>query len=184
MNNWRVSYGIDAHPSDDSILYGSDYYNAKIYKFTLNASRNGISSTVSKGTRRNKSSTSSNLFIYYPGGIHVDTTNNRVILSDLNKSAVQFFDLDLDWIKELGGSLATRMTGAHEAIQAIVSDPALKSTVNFGFGYWSSEWRGPAKWFTGWNNSRDRAKPCTRNNCLRVKVNEQGADKILKLLKV
>ena len=183
VNNWRVSYGIDAHPSDDSILYGSDYYNAKIYKFTLNASRNGISSTVRKGTRRNKSSTSSNLFIYYPGGIHVDTTNNRVILSDLNKSAVQFFDLDLDWIKELGGSLATRMTGAHEAIQAIVSDPALKSTVNFGFGYWSSEWRGPAKWFTGWNARQDRARPCTRNNCLRVKVNEQGADKIYKIVK-
>ena len=83
----------------------------------------------------------------------------------------------------MGGSLATRMTGAHEAIQAIVSDPALKSTVNFGFGYWSSEWRGPAKWFTGWNNRQDKAKPCTKNNCLRVKVNEQGADKIYRIVK-
>ena len=181
--NWRTSYGIDTHPSDDAVIYGSDYFNAKIYKFTLNSSRDGVSSTVSKGVRRNKPSSASNLFIYYPGGIHVDTTNNRVILSDLNKSAVQFFDLDLGWIKELGGSLATRMTGAHEAIQAIVSDPALKSTVNFGFGYWSSEWRGGSQWFTGWNNKRDRARPCTKNNCLRVKVNEEGADKIYRVVK-
>ena len=183
INNWRTSYGIDTHPSDDAVIYGSDYWNAKIYKYTLNSNRNGISSTVSKGTRRNKPSTASKTFIFYPGGVHVDKTNNRVILSDLNKSSVQFFDLNLGWIKELGGSLATRMTGAHEAIQAIVSDPALKSTVNFGFGYWSSEWRHPKKWFSSWNNSRDQSKPCTNNNCLKVKIDAQGADKIFKVVK-
>ena len=75
------------------------------------------------------------------------------------------------------------MTGAHEAIQAIVSDPALKSTVNFGFGYWSSEWRHPKKWFSSWNNSRDQSKPCTNNNCLKVKIDAQGADKIFKVVK-
>ena len=183
INNWRTSYGIDTHPSDDAVIYGSDYWNAKIYKYTLNSNRNGISSTVSKGTRRNKPSTASKTFIFYPGGVHVDKTNNRVILSDLNKSSVQFFDLNLGWIKELGGSLATRMTGAHEAIQAIVSDPALKSTDNFGFGYWSSEWRHPPKWFSSWNNSRDQSKPCTNNNCLKVKIDAQGADKIFKVVK-
>ena len=183
IKNWRTAYGMDTHPSDDSVIYGSDYWNAKIYKYTLNSSRNGISSTVSKGIRKNKPSTASKTHIFYPGGVHVDKTNNRVILSDLNKSAVQFFDLNLGWIKELGGSLATRMTGAHEAIQAIVSDPALKSTVNFGFGYWSSEWRHPKQWFAGWNNPKDRSRPCTRNNCLRVKINEQGADKIYKIVK-
>ena len=183
INRWRVAYGLATHPSDDSVIYGADWGNSKIYKYTLNASKSGISSTVSKGVRRNKQSSATNTFIYYPGGVHVDTTNNRVILADLNKSAVQFFDLNLGWIKELGGSLATRMTGAHEAIQAIVSDPALKATVNFGFGYWSSEWRGKQKWFTNWNVRQDKGVPCTKNNCLRVKVDEQGANKIYRLVK-
>ena len=63
----------------------------KFINIHLNASRNGISSTVSKGVQEEINFIQHLiLFIYYPGGIHVDTTNNRVILSDLNKSAVQF----------------------------------------------------------------------------------------------
>ncbi len=56
--------------------------------------------------------------------------------ADRVKGSIQFFDLNLGFIKELGGSLGTRMSGAHEAIQAIVSDPALKAGVNYGFGWW------------------------------------------------
>ena len=33
INNWRTSYGIDSHPSDDAVIYGSDYWNAKICFF-------------------------------------------------------------------------------------------------------------------------------------------------------
>ena len=75
------------------------------------------------------------------------------------------------------------MTGAHEAIQAIVSDPALKSTVNFGLDIGPQNGDIPKKWFSSWNNSRDQSKPCTNNNCLKVKIDAQGADKIFKVVK-
>ena len=75
------------------------------------------------------------------------------------------------------------MTGAHEAIQAITSDPALKAGVNFGFGWWSSQWKGGSKWFTGWNTRKDQGNPCTSNNCLKVKVNKEGAEKTWKVVK-
>ena len=35
---------------------------------------------------------------------------------------------------------STRMAGAHEAIKSIVTDSSLISSVNFGFGYWSSSY--------------------------------------------
>ena len=181
--NWRYSYGIVAHPTDDSIIYGTSLYEHKIFRYTMNAARTSFSSTSSKGTRRNKSSTASNTYIYYPYGLSVDSTNSRIAMADRSKSSVQFFDLNLGWIKELGGSLGTRMTGAHEAIQAIVSDPSLKAGVNFGFGWWSSQWRGGTTWFSGWNHGRDQARPCTTNNCLKVQVNEQGADKTHRFVK-
>ena len=181
--NWRYSYGLVAHPTDDSIIYGTSLYEHKIFKYTMNAGRTSFSSTSSKGTRRNKSSTASNTYIYYPYGLSVDSTNSRIAMADRSKSSVQFFDLNLGWIKELGGSLGTRMTGAHEAIQAIVSDPSLKAGVNFGFGWWSSQWRGGTTWFKNWNHGKDQARPCTTNNCLKVQVNEQGADKTHRFVK-
>ena len=181
--NWRYSYGIVAHPTDDSIIYGTSLYEHKIFRYTMNAARTSFSSTSSKGTRRNKSSTASNTYIYYPYGLSVDSTNSRIAMADRSKSSVQFFDLNLGWIKELGGSLGTRMTGAHEAIQAIVSDPSLKAGVNFGFGWWSSQWRGGTTWFKNWNHGKDQARPCTTNNCLKVQVNEQGADKTHRFVK-
>ena len=181
--NWRYSYGLVAHPTDDSIIYGTSLYEHKIFRYTMNAARTSFSSTSSKGTRRNKSSTASNTYIYYPYGLSVDSTNSRIAMADRSKSSVQFFDLNLGWIKELGGSLGTRMTGAHEAIQAIVSDPSLKAGVNFGFGWWSSQWRGGTTWFKNWNHGKDQARPCTTNNCLKVQVNEQGADKTHRFVK-
>ena len=79
---------------------------------------------------------------YYPRDIAIDTANNRIAVADYWKPSVQFYDLDLGWLKEIGGSTGTRMTGAHEAIQAITSDPSLKAGVYFGFGWWSSQWKG------------------------------------------
>jgi len=182
--NLRYAYGLQAHPSNDSIIYISELYSHKIRRLTMNAARNAYTSkTPQQGRRGNKSSSASKVYFYYPYDVTVDSNNNRLVVADRSKSSVQFFDLDLGFIKELGGSLGTRMSGAHEAIQAIVADPALKAGVNYGFGWWSSQWRGGANWFTGWDTRRDQGKPCTRNNCLKVKVDEQGANKTHRYVK-
>ena len=182
--NLRYVFGMDAHPSDDSILYFSEYFSHKIRKVTMNAARTGYSSTTpTMGKRGLKSSSASQVYMYYPYDLTIDTNNSRIVVSDRIKASIQFFDLNLGFIKELGGSLGTRMSGAHEAIQAIVSDPALKAGVNYGFGWWSSQWRGGSSWFTGWNTKRDQGKPCTKNNCLKVQVNEQGANKTHRVVK-
>ena len=182
--NLRYVFGMQAHPSDDSILYFSEYYSHKIRKVTMNAARTGYSiKTPTVGRRGLKSSSASKVYMYYPRDITVDTNNSRIVIADRVKGSVQFFDLNLGFIKELGGSLGTRMSGAHEAIQAIVSDPALKAGVNYGFGWWSSQWRGGSRWFTGWDTRKDQGKPCTKNNCLKVRVNEQGANKTHRFVK-
>ena len=71
------------------------------------------------------------------GVLTVDKVNNRVLSTNYYKQSVQAFDLDLNFDKEFGGSAGTRMSGAHEAIQSIVTDSSLTAGVNFGFGYWS-----------------------------------------------
>jgi len=86
-------------------------------------------------------------------------------------------DYDMQYIKELGGGQnKTRMTGAVEAIQAIVTDSGLTSHVDFGFGVWSESGAS----FTGWSGhiTNGTAVPCHNKNCLKVRVHRQGAGKI------
>ena len=107
-----------------------------------------------------------------------------------------------------------RMAGAHEAIKSIVTDSSLVSSVNFGFGYWSSQWMriyyknrktsrtrvrcstlvakgilsssswlvrrnywcsdAKVQWgYTRWG--KNQAVPCTSQNCLKVRVDRDGA---------
>ena len=69
------------------------------------------------------------------------------------------------------------MTGAHEAIKAIVTDSSLTAGVNFGFGYWSYSRRAG---FRSWSRSitTGRANPCTYQDCLQVRVHKGGAARI------
>ena len=183
IKSLKYSWGIEGHPTDDSILYVTNMNQHKLYKYTMNANRDGFTSTSSKGSRGDAKSTASKVLSNQPRDIAIDTANNRIAVADCWKFSIQFYDLDLGWLKEIGGSTGTRMTGAHEAIQAITSDPALKAGVNFGFGWWSSQWKGGSKWFTGWNDKKKEGIPCTSNNCLKVKVNADGAEKIVKVVK-
>jgi type IV pilus assembly protein PilY1 len=134
-----TSYGMVAHPTDDSIIYYSNYYSHRIEKVTMNTARNGVASRVTKG-RCCRGGSTSNPTLYYPRNVAIDVANNRVGIADYYNNGVKVFDLNLTMLKAIGGSVSTRMTGAHEAIKAIVTDSSLTSGVNFGFGYWSSSW--------------------------------------------
>ena len=177
-SSWRYAFGMRMHPTDDSIIYAASYYEHKLYKFTMNAAKNAFSSVASTGRYGRQASSATSVRFYYPRGIDVDST--KIAVAGGNKDSVQFFDFNLGFIKEIGGSAGTRMTGAHEAIKAIVTDASLNSGVNFGFGYWSSGSAG----FTSWSGheTTGKASPCSSRNCFKVKVHKAGALRINQII--
>ena len=172
------SYGMVAHPTDDRIIYYSDYYSHSIIKVTLWTNKNGVTSRASKGGCC-RGGTTSNPRLYYPRNVAIDATNNRVGIADYYNNGVKIYDLNLTALKSIGGSVSTRMTGAHEAIKAIVTDSSLTSGVNFGFGYWSSSWSSGVG-FRSWsgNITTGKATPCDSRACITVRAHKAGAARI------
>ena len=164
--------GLELDESDNNILYHLSWSQSKFRKVNFGTKR----VVWTKGRRGTAASTASRAYFWYPFGVTIDPTNNRLIASGINKYVVQVFNMSGTWIKSFGGAPKTRMQAAHEAIQAVMRDNSLTSGVNFGFGYWSS---GSAN-FNSW--SRDpkdmpagRASPCNRNNCLMVPITKASA---------
>ena len=172
------SYGMVAHPTDDSIIYYSNYYSHRIEKVTMNTARTGVASRVTKG-RCCTGGSASDPRLYYPRNVAIDAINNRVGITDYYGRGVKVFDLNLALLQQIGGSSNTRMTGAHEAIKAIVTDSSLTSGVNFGFGYWSSSWSGGVG-FSSWsgNITTGKASPCDSRACITVRAHKAGAARI------
>lgn len=220
------SAAIAAHPSNDNIFYFTTDFN-NLAKITI--SGNTVSAQQVGRYGRVGSSynpTSKSLIRFYsPRDIKIDTALNRIFVADYNNRLVQTFDLDLNYLDHSGYSTQqSRMQGAHEAIQSLVTDSSLVSSVNFGFGYWSHDasssfyyhwyqWRRDAKrcssyvgnssfpWLTrwhwlvrynywcwspsggglgysSWDTPRNQAKPCDNQNCLKIRVDRNGASRI------
>ena len=188
----------------------------RLIKLTLNSSTSYTKNTT-VGRKGNLSSSyapasSSAVRFNYPGDFRIDTALNRIFVADTNNNAIQSFDLDLNFHDMSGYSTrSTRMAGAHEAIKSIVTDSSLISSVNFGFGYWSSSsswirynrrktsstpvrcrtlsqiskwswlyrynyWCSNASASYGYKKwAGNQAIPCTSQNCLKVKVDRNGA---------
>ena len=180
--SWGGSYafGMDSHPTDDNVFYLNNYFAHRVEKITLNSSKNNIQSRQTAGRCCTGKSTSTNIRMYYPWGVSVDKTNNRVLSTTYYKMSVHAFDLNLGFLKEFGGSSGTRMDGAKEAIKAIVTDSSLTAGVNFGYAYWSSGGAGFNNWFG--NITTGRASPCNSRACLKVRVHKQGASRINQII--
>ena len=171
------SFGMAAHPTDDKILYGTNYYQHRLHKVTFTSGKTSIVSNAHVGRCCSGASKTGNVRMRYPMGIRIDATNNRIAVADYYKNSLQFFDLNLGFLKEIGGSAGTRMTGAHEALKAIVTDSSLTSGVNFGFGYWA--WGGNPG-FRSWsgNITTGTANPCNSTACIKVRAHKGGAARI------
>ena len=222
------------HPSNENILYLIS--RSTITKATLTGSGNNVSSnSVSKEVVGRFGSINANT--YNPTSksairfrslrdIKIDSALNRIFVSDGHQRLVQTFDLDMNYHGHSGySSRQSRMSGAHQAIQSLVTDSSLVSSVNFGFGYWShdtgnyiywhyyrvnssyvpcrslvsSTWLYNSHWlvrynrwcrkpsggvgYTSWNTSLNQAKPCGAQNCLKVKVDRNGAARINSYIK-
>ncbi len=223
------------HPSNENILYLIS--RSSITKATLTGSGNNVSSnSVSREVVGRFGSINPNT--YNPTSksairfrslrdIKIDSALNRIFVADGHQRMVQSFDLDMNYHDHSGySSRQTRMAGAHEAIQSLVTDSSLVSSVNFGFGYWSHDassyiyysgrkynnnyvpcrnfvgnpsWLTSRHWlvrynywcykpagglgYTSWNTSKNEANPCGRQNCLKVKVDRNGAARINSYIK-
>ena len=218
------------HPSNENILYLIS--RSTITKATLTGSGNSVwSNSVSKevvgrfgNINPNTYNPTSKSAIRFRSlrDIKIDHALNRIFVADGHQRLIQTFDLDMNYHDHSGYSARqTRMAGAHEAIQSLVTDSSLVSSVNFGFGYWSHDassyiyysgrkynnnyvpcrnfvgnpsWLRSNHWlvrynywcykpsgglgYTNWNTSKNEANPCGPQNCLKIKVDRNGASRI------
>ena len=225
------TFSIAAHPTDPNTFYYSTQRNVAKYTF-YNSGVVNSSVTVTTGNYggypANYNPTSrSAVRINYAKDIEIDSTLNRVFVADTNNSSIQTFDLDLNWHDQSGyGPTLSRMQGAHEAIQSLVTDSSLTSSVNFGFAYWSHDaastvywywWKLSSLWkpcssyigqggltashwlvrygywcympnvggtgYSGWDSANNQATPCDSSNCLKIRVDRNGAQNINSYIK-
>ena len=168
---------IRFHPTNDNILYAASMFRHRLTKITLDSSSFRANSYKSVGRCCRGKSNATRQYFYYPYGVAIDKTNNRVWATSYYTGSAIGYDLDLNFYREYGGSSGTRMSGAHEAIKAVVTDSSLTAGVNFGFGYWA--WSGRAG-FKNWigDITNGRAIPCTYSDCIKVRAHKQGAQRI------
>ena len=131
-------------------------------------------------------------------GVYVGTSTNTIQEFDEDK----FTDAskDTSWQKQYGGAKTTRYEGAKEAIRAIVSDSALTSGANFGYGHWNSGEIGSGKknnpgkrggwechgvyddceYYVGWTGDHPEGTStrCNSDSCLLVGISDNSADEI------
>ena len=216
------------HPSNENIIYLIN--RSEIIKATFTGSGNSVSKEVvgrygNINPRYYNPTSKSAIRFSNLRDIKIDHALNRIFVADERLRLVQTFDLDMNYHDHSGyHALKSRMEGAHEAIQSLVTDSSLVSSVNFGFGYWSHntsanlyyayyKWRGDAKrcssyvgnsnfpwlnrwhwlarynywcWapsgsglgYSSWDTRNDQAQPCDNQNCLKIRVDRNGASKI------
>ena len=69
---------IRFHPTNDNILYAANRYRHNVVKITLNSSSFSATAYKTVGRCCRGTSNASRQYIYYPYGIAIDKTNNRV----------------------------------------------------------------------------------------------------------
>ena len=137
---WQVS-GIVVHPADDNIFFATSWDRGSLAKFTTSGVNITNIEVVGRrsGVNSNYNPTNKNQIRFnQPYNITIEPSKSVIYVADFNNRIVQSFDYDLNFAAVSGfRSTQTRMKGAQDAIQSLVTDSALVSSVNFGFGIWS-----------------------------------------------
>ena len=194
------TYQIEMDPVSDDYIYMTTRSTNQVLKYKITAT--GLTQEWKKGTR-SRSVTESDATVnfwktnaLFVGEGNTNTGNsNALVYVGSNKPSVQSFDKDHasgEWQKELGGSMGSRMDGAKAAINAIVTDKALTTGANFGYGHWSAgipgvigthpahRGEGNPDYYTGWSGTHPEGTslPCWRGICIRVGVGRLSSDRI------
>ena len=177
-----ITYGLATDPKNSDILFASGSYSHKVCKMKINSARNNIINSDTKiiGIEDStKASTSSNIYFKDPRYLAWDYKNDKLLVTNTERLEITMLSRNLDFERSFGFGGVSRLEGAKIAIQSVVNDSVLTEGANFGFGLWSSKNSG----FNRWSTLHNVAVPCTNENCLEVRVGEDGAQKINNLLK-
>jgi len=204
----RKASSIEISRDADDIMYVASSSKNVVQK--VNLTGNNTLTSVTLAGRRNKVNNTadagtldaSNVNFWKANALFV--TSTKVWVSDL-KATIQEFNedkftvanIDTSWQNEYGGGKGTRYDGAKRAIVTVVSDSALTSGANFGYGHWNSGESGGAKrsyrggwqcharlsdcnYYRGWVGDHPEGKSslCNTDSCLMVGISKDGYAKI------
>jgi len=204
----RSASSIEISRDADDIMYVASNSQNVVQKVQLTGDTTLTSVTLAG--RRNRANNTAdageldaaNVNFYKPHALFV--TSTKVWVSDL-KATIQGFNendftaasINTSWQNEYGGGKGTRYEGAKKAIVTVVSDSALTSGANFGYGHWNSGESGGGKrsvrggwqcharlsdcnYYRGWVGDHPEGKSslCNSDSCLLVGISEEGYTKI------
>ena len=129
----------------------------------------GLTSVTLAG-RRNKANNTADAgdtccskckFLGKPHALFVTSTkvwvsDKKATIQEFNENDFTAASINTSWQNEYGGGTGTRYEGAKKAIVTVVSDSALTSGANFGYGHWNSGESGGGKR----SHKRWLAMPC------------------------
>ena len=142
VNSIHTPSSIVSHPTNSNQFFITDSVHHNLTKISLSGTSITIDRTVGRWGRINASynptSSRDNIRFREPYHISLESSNSRIYVADASNRSIQSFDYDLNFKKITGiTETMTRMQGAQRAIQSIVTDSSLISSVNFGYGIWS-----------------------------------------------
>ena len=213
-HNHRVDFSnaraIALDPDDDNTIYVADLSDHNVKKFTIGDGDDALTLVKEKGIFGKTNVTDdSNLVFKKVRGITIGTVNkssanNNVLYVGDVKPTIEVLDRGTDnmtWVKEIGGPKVMRLTGAINAIKAVLNDSTLTSGAHFGYGYWNSgtpetderrchgNLSADCEYYRGWNNATEegphpggQSNLCEKDSCLMVGIHDQGAEKILEVI--
>ena len=178
VNPCGESHGLVTDPNDATILYSAGTYTHEICK--IKVSNGNIVSLIDKNGIADafEPSVPGKLYLMEPRSISFNQTD-ELIVTNRGRLEVVILNKNLEFQRLFGLSGVSKLRGAVEAIKSVVSDSALTEGAQFGLGLWSHH--STAR-YTGWNTLRDQGIPCDTKNCLVVKIDDQGANKIYQYL--
>ena len=200
--------GLD--PDDDNTIYVGDYSDHSVKKFTIGEGDHALTLVKERGTLGTTNVTEDANLVFKRirgltiGTVNKSSANNNVLYVGDEKPTVEVLDRvtnNLTWEKEIGGPKIMRLTGAINAIKAVLNDSTLTSGAHFGYGYWNSgvpetgerQCHGSTKhncdYYRGWNNDTEegshpggQSNLCNKDSCLMVGIHDQGAERILDVI--
>ena len=133
--------GIVVHPTNDNLFFATSWDRNSLARFTTSGTSITNIEVVGRGGNNNSNYSPTNknqIRFRQPYNITIEPSKSVIYVPDFQNRIVQSFDYDLNFVAVSGfRSTQTRMQGAQDAIQSLVTDSALISSVNFGFGIWS-----------------------------------------------
>ena len=178
---WEGNSALRMHPRDERIIFIQGSWCDKLGRATLDSNKNSMSWDWVVGRSGTGKSTASDIQLSAPWGlgIDIDPERERLLSAGWVGGYGQVFDFEGNFIKSTDGKI-TRIEGASDAIQRVVTDTSLSNDIDFGLGYWSDGSASVSNW-TG-SVETGQGVPCTSNNCLKVAVSQGGKNRIVDVI--